>query len=318
MNQRGFTLIEIAIVLIIVTILLGYTMAMVPIQQELKQYRQADAEMSKIINSLYAFAQVNGYLPCPANNNVGSSGFECRDTDGEDGDCETNDPTMGSCDLWFGFVPGKTLGISGNYSTIGLLLDPWGQPYRYQVTDSDDEDTDGDGDRDGDLVPDMVLPGGIRITTGSSLINDPLFPTVQPPMNLALLSPDLVICNTDPSALAGNDTVCSNASEAVFGASATTLACTSPNQQCAPVVILSTGKDRLGEVNENIDGDNKYNSWVQLENLDNSVNDRVFIDSTFVDIRTNVAATDLYYDDVIKWISPNILYSKMIEAGQLP
>jgi len=24
------------------------------------------------------------------------------------------------------------------------------------------------------------------------------------------------------------------------------------------------------------------------------------------------------FDDVVKWVSPNILYSKMIEAGQLP
>ena len=37
--NAGFTLVEIAIVLLIVTILLGYTVALFPRQQELKQYR---------------------------------------------------------------------------------------------------------------------------------------------------------------------------------------------------------------------------------------------------------------------------------------
>ena len=50
-RQRGFTLIEIAIVLLIVSILLGYTIAFFPIQQELKQYRQANAEMEEIIDA---------------------------------------------------------------------------------------------------------------------------------------------------------------------------------------------------------------------------------------------------------------------------
>ncbi len=64
-HQTGFTLIEIAIVLVIVTVLLGYTVAMFPIQQELKQYRSAEIEMNGIISHLVAFAQINGRLPCP-------------------------------------------------------------------------------------------------------------------------------------------------------------------------------------------------------------------------------------------------------------
>ena len=64
-RQTGFTLVEIAIVLLIVTILLGYTVAMFPIQQELKQYRKVDSELDDIIGHLIGFAQVNGRLPCP-------------------------------------------------------------------------------------------------------------------------------------------------------------------------------------------------------------------------------------------------------------
>ncbi|MGK0399115.1 MAG: prepilin-type N-terminal cleavage/methylation domain-containing protein, partial [Gammaproteobacteria bacterium] len=63
-NIKGFTLIEISIVLLIVAILLGYTVALFPVQQELKQYRTANAEMERIIDAVYAYAQVNGRLPC--------------------------------------------------------------------------------------------------------------------------------------------------------------------------------------------------------------------------------------------------------------
>ncbi|MCP4470276.1 MAG: type II secretion system protein, partial [Gammaproteobacteria bacterium] len=65
-TQSGFTLVEIAIVLLIVTILLGYTVAMFPRQQQLKQYRALDRQMDEVIEAIIGFAQVNGRLPCPA------------------------------------------------------------------------------------------------------------------------------------------------------------------------------------------------------------------------------------------------------------
>ncbi len=273
---RGFTLVEIAIVLLIVTILLGYSVAMLTVQQELKQYRQADKEMQGIIQALEAFAQVNGYLPCPAWANdlasptVTSNGRECRGNGGAL-DCDGSDPSVDSCDLWFGYVPGKTLGITGRYSAItGLLLDPWGKPYRYQVTDSnvDSNATPGQTAED-----DFVMTGEMRDET------------------IANLSPDLSVCTADPSpGSSGVDANCSGAGSTLV--------------QGLPAVILSTGKDTL----ENVSG----NSWIQRENLDNSINDRVFISTT---ISTQPGAE---FDDLVKWIPANVLYSKMIEAGQLP
>jgi prepilin-type N-terminal cleavage/methylation domain-containing protein len=47
-TQNGFTLIEITIVLVIVSILLGYAVALFPVQQELKQYRHVESEMNLI------------------------------------------------------------------------------------------------------------------------------------------------------------------------------------------------------------------------------------------------------------------------------
>ena len=265
--NRGFTLVEIAIVLLIVTILLGYTMAMVPIQQELKQYKQADAEMNKITDAIYAFGQVNGYLPCPAF--PASNGFECRiaSAAGTPGACDGSIPASDTCDAWYGFVPGKTLGIEGKYSdATGLLLDPWGMPYRYQVTNDDAGTSPGE---------DFVTPGGMQSE------------------GMANLNPDLSVCASNPSA-GGAD--CSVASPPPTTAANTIIA-------EAPVVILSTGKDRIATVADT-------NSLAQKENLDNA-GDKLFVKETHSGVK------DAEFDDIVKWISPNILYSKMIESGQL-
>jgi general secretion pathway protein G len=116
--NAGFTLVEIAIVLLIVTILLGYTVALFPKQQELKQYRALNQEMERISAAIVGFAQVNGRLPCPAIPDSGGS---------EDYDLINDD----GCDNFGGFVPVNTLGLTGKLNQDSLLLDPWGNPYLY-------------------------------------------------------------------------------------------------------------------------------------------------------------------------------------------
>ena len=99
-NQAGFTLLEITIVVVIVSILLGFTVALIPKQQELRRYKEADREMDKIIDTLIGFAQVNGRLPCPAS--IASAGVE---------DLIVLDLPNTNCNNYGGFVPVNTLGI---------------------------------------------------------------------------------------------------------------------------------------------------------------------------------------------------------------
>jgi prepilin-type N-terminal cleavage/methylation domain-containing protein len=253
--QAGFTLVEVAIVLLIVTILLGYSVAMFPVQQELKQYRRVEVEMNSVIEHLIAFAQVNGRLPCPDTSTD-------NDASGNTIDGEEDRVGINACEAYFGFLPARTIGMSGKYNAADTLVDPWGSGYGYAVSGHP-------GVINVDI--DLVTPNGIRDE------------------GIANVTPDLFIC--DDSAIIGNDLDCTAAASGeVVGANGEVAA-----------VIISLGKDFNIPATSNIQAEN-------LDNFHNGTLDKVYIFSPRRDD----------YDDVVKWISTNLLFSKMIEADQLP
>lgn len=248
--QSGFTLVEIAIVLLIVTVLLGYSVAMFPMQQQLKQYRHVDSEMDSIIEHLVAFAQVNGRLPCPdtSTDNV----LPVNIIDGAEDRDGTN-----ACEAYFGFLPAETLGINGKYDAAGVLIDPWSQRYGYAISDLDVA---------GDKV--WVTANGIRAA------------------GIANSTPDLFICSD--SNILGNHVNCTAAgSNQVVGNVA--------------AVVISLGKDYELPASSNIQAEN-------ADDFHDGTNDKVYI---FTGRRDD-------YDDVVKWVSTNLLFSRMIAAEQLP
>jgi prepilin-type N-terminal cleavage/methylation domain-containing protein len=256
-RQKGFTLVEILIVLLILAILLGYTVALFPIQQELKQYRQADTEMNEIIDALIGFAQVNGRLPCPDTDTDGRE----NDNDLWDiaGDAPGTDTFIDSCAAYAGLVPMTTLGLQIKAGSNNNPLDPWGGVYRYTVSNVD---TDSVG------VVDLVSPNGIRAE------------------GVGNVEPNLKICN----GAGATDDAC-------LGANATAQEGNTVAERIA-AVLVSTGKNR-----------NNIASAIQAENTDG---DKAFVSAN----RSDVSGAE--YDDIVKWISSNQLFSKMIEADQLP
>lgn len=70
--SRGFTLIEVAVVLFIVTILLGSILIPLATQVEQRQISDTQKTLEEIREALIGFALVNGYLPCPDTDNDGA------------------------------------------------------------------------------------------------------------------------------------------------------------------------------------------------------------------------------------------------------
>lgn len=148
----GFTLLEMAIVLVILALLLGGLVMPLSAAREEERHRSTQAQMAEIEQALLGFAAAKGRLPCPATSL--SSGQE--------------DPQGGGvCASQHGFVPAATLGLMGSINSEGLLLDGWGSPLRYSVTaaNSNAFTTSGNGGMRmlglGLLAPDLrICPSG--------------------------------------------------------------------------------------------------------------------------------------------------------------
>lgn len=107
---RGFTLAELAIVIVIVTLLLGGLAVPLLTRMEQRNVQRTRTDLEEIKEALIGFAILNGRLPSPAGS--ASNGAES-------GACATH----AACT---GFVPWVTLGTP--------KLDAWGKIYRYSVT----------------------------------------------------------------------------------------------------------------------------------------------------------------------------------------
>lgn len=124
--QSGFTLVEMAIVLLIVALLIGGGLTAVTAQIEQQKFKDTQKLLADAREALLGFAAANGRLPCPAT--AASNGVEA--------------PAGGSTSAvpctspYGGFLPGVTLGMTG-LDANGFVLDAWGgqtNRIRYAVT----------------------------------------------------------------------------------------------------------------------------------------------------------------------------------------
>ena len=119
--QRGFSLVELAIVILVMGLLLGGLMMPLAVQRENARLKEGRDQLLSIQKSIEGFALVNGFLPCPAT--PASDGFAAA--------------VVNACSVQHGFVPATTLDLNGQRNADNLLLDPWGSPLRYSVSASD-------------------------------------------------------------------------------------------------------------------------------------------------------------------------------------
>lgn len=111
-RNRGFSLLELSVVLVIIALLLGGLLVPLGAQVEQRQYAETEKQLLEIKEALMGFAVSNRYLPCPAVSSA--NGVEDR--------------TGTSCNggKRVGFLPWVTLGVKPS--------DSWGNLFRYSVT----------------------------------------------------------------------------------------------------------------------------------------------------------------------------------------
>lgn len=123
-RNEGFTLVEMAIVLVIVGLLISAFLAPLSAQRDLNDYGKVRADLEQIKEALYGYAIINGRLPCPTTqSDPAAAGY------GEAAaNCAAPAPE--------GFLPWKTLGLR-EIDSWGIrrtaTADPWIGYWRYRV-----------------------------------------------------------------------------------------------------------------------------------------------------------------------------------------
>ena len=252
--SRGFTLTELAIVLVIVALLVGGMLISVSTSRDIANEKETQKQLMSINEALLGFAAGHGRLPCPAT--VTSTGREsfCTNAGAACGAELFVVQAHGQCTEFFdGFIPAASLGISPTDGQ-GFAIDAWGNRIRYAVSNN----------TAGAVNFPFTTPSGIKTAWG-----------IDP----SQIQPDLRVCNKAAGIAGGN--------------------CGAGNDltTTAVAVVFSTGRN----------GGAPPPSADELANWTTS-NDRVFVSMT----------QSPNFDDIVTWVSPNILYNRLISAGRLP
>jgi prepilin-type N-terminal cleavage/methylation domain-containing protein len=272
--NRGFTLIEIAVVLVILTILLA-TLA-IPITTQLNQKRAAETQkmLDLAQQALIGYASANGRLPCPATDGVTVGAVNSF---GDERFAVGGTATNGQCEYWTGYLPAVALGLSP-LDSQGFMVDAWGLPQnriRYAVWGS---------------VPISInliqypftKTGGIKAATTTALSDT--------------TTPFLFVCQSAPLGTVPTAATNSPVGNACGGGVVKLTDKT-------PAVIYSLGA----------------NAATGGTGADEGFNVKTTATQTFAFVsHTPTVGGANEFDDMVSWISLNVLFNSMQGAGKLP
>lgn len=169
MKARGFSLLELTLVLFVLAILLAGLSMPLGAQVSMRRADETRRQLDEAREVLLGFAAAHGRLPCPAT----------ATSRGEERFAPGSDPRDGLCDSFFdGYLPAATLGLSP-LDMEGYARDAWGEKanrLRYAVHG---------GRKVGGIANPLTRTNGVRLATLQALGDAPGF---------------LVVCNTGVSA----------------------------------------------------------------------------------------------------------------------
>nr|CRH07075.1 putative pilin [Candidatus Magnetococcus massalia] len=282
-REAGFTLVEVAIVLVILGLLLSQGLLSLSTMSENAERSDTEVLLEEAIDSLEGFAAANGYLPCPADP-AQTTGVEDRETDDTLADFNT-------CKREVGVLPWSTLGLSG--------VDRWGHRLTYHVdllfaddpgTTVPEVGTECTVDADVTVVPERAF---FALCTAASAL------TVRAGS----------VYNRAALTLTDGATIAQNIVAVVVshGKNSHGSFKTDGNR-----LFLDGGVDELENGDDLVDA-----TGAEVANPD-----RIYVQGAFSNVNRRELAgsteVDDSFDDQIQWISANTLKKLMIDVGRLP
>lgn len=244
--HEGFTLIELAIVLLIIALVIGGLLMPLSAQVDLRNISDTNKSLADIREALLGFAVIKGRLPCPADatKSTGTTGAGLEATNGSV--CLN---TSGA-----GVLPWATLGVNET--------DAWGHRYTYRVKQE------------------FALP----VAPGTAN------PCPNPPQPQYAVFGLCSVGNINILPYVGGSQIADT----------------------IPAVVISHGKNGNGaytpdgtQLPAGSDADEQDN---QLTAGGTNMANLNIVSKTGTDT----------FDDLVTWISPNILANRMVTAGKLP
>ncbi len=250
--SNGFTLVEIAVVMLIIALLMTGLIPTISSQFEQQRNNETRKLLEEIKSALLGFAVANGRLPYPA---CGTIATNTLNAGIELSPASAAICTTGASDITV--LPWATLGLSET--------DAWGRRFSYSITNAFADDTDG------------TATAACTVSVGVSF---------QLCSNGDLFVKD---------ATAGNN----------IASSLPAVVVSHGNNGCGAYIpagskISIAAGDGSGSDCSNAGAD-------QVENADGITN-KFFVSHT----------PTPNFDDLVIWISPNTLTSRMVAAGKLP
>ena len=274
----GFSLVELAIVLLIVGILMLSLMSTLSSQVDQRNFDDTRRRLEQARELVLSFAIVNGRLPCPARST--SAGVEVRVADNDAtvanrGKCQD----AGAVVDYYGGAPGGAVGGLLPAATIGyqqvdnegFAVDAWQNRIRYVVTN--------------------------LITSCSGTSTTPHFTNkINLKQNGITCQPsDLIVCKSGTGITA---TACGGAANQIM------------TQDLLAVIIYSTGKNFASAQDAAT-----ATAAGRTDEAANLNGDRVFV---FHTPTSSDVASGGEFDDQFMWITAGELYGRLIAAGVLP
>ena len=143
LKNKGFSLIEISIVLVVLGIMLYSGLSLVSAQTDVANIRSTQTKLEKIQTALDLFVATQNRLPCPANGktlntaaafgiehatvSTSGNGYTCSDPGSDSAGFLTN--TTAGARTYTGVVPTRTLNLPDSY-----MFDAWGRRLTYVVS----------------------------------------------------------------------------------------------------------------------------------------------------------------------------------------
>lgn len=251
-HVRGFTLIELAVVVGVIALLLGSILVPLGTQVNQRNIATTQTTLAAIEEAVLGYGATNGRLPCP---DTTGDGLEDRTTGASNDGC-----TGGT---YVGAVPWATLGVP--------QADAWNFRFKYRV---DNQFTRADG--------------------------DPNASGCAPGCTLQLGDAGTLSVNTRRASDKTNLTLASN----------------------VPAVILSHGRNANGATSA--EGATMSAPPASTDELTNATTtttafvSRAATEAASPCSETSTSNRYCEFDDLVTWVSPNILFNRLVVSGRLP